>query len=55
MVTRKEITGAEDLIGKRIAISDIRSSPFYFARAGFKKLGLDDKQVGLGHHRRNFQ
>ena len=33
--------------GKKIAISDIRSSPYYFARAGFKKLGLDDRQVAL--------
>jgi len=47
LVTAKEIVGAKDLIGKRIAISDIRSSPYYFARAGFKKLGLDDKQVTL--------
>ena len=47
LVTAKEINGAKDLIGKRIAISDIRSSPYYFARAGFKKLGLDDKQVAL--------
>lgn len=35
------------LIGKRVAISDIRSSPYYFARAGFKKLNLDEKQVTL--------
>lgn len=47
LVTGKEIHRAQDLIGKKIAISDIRSSPYYFARAGFKKLGLDDKQVGL--------
>ena len=47
LVTAKEITSAKDLIGKRIAISDIRSSPYYFARAGFKKLGLDEKQVAL--------
>ena len=47
LVTTKEIHGAKDLIGKRIAISDIRSSPYYFARAGFKRLGLDDKQVAL--------
>lgn len=47
LVTHKEINGPQDLIGKRIAISDLRSSPFYFARAGFRKLGLDDKQVGL--------
>ena len=47
LVTAKEIHGAKDLIGKRIAISDIRSSPYYFARAGFKKLNLDEKQVTL--------
>ena len=47
LVTNKEISRAQDLIGKKIAISDIRSSPYYFARAGFKKLGLDEKQVGL--------
>jgi len=47
LVTNKEINQAQDLIGKKIAISDLRSSPYYFARAGFKKLGLDDKQVNL--------
>ena len=47
LVTTKEIAQAQDLVGKKIAISDIRSSPYYFARAGLKKLGLDEKQVGL--------
>lgn len=47
LVTNKEVTKAQDLAGKRIAISDIRSSPYYFARAGLKKLGLDEKQVSL--------
>ena len=47
LVTSREINRAQDLIGKKIAISDIRSSPYYFARAGFKKLGLDEKQIGL--------
>jgi NitT/TauT family transport system substrate-binding protein len=47
LVTTKEINQAQDLVGKKIAISDLRSSPYYFARAGFKKLGLDDKQVNL--------
>jgi ABC-type nitrate/sulfonate/bicarbonate transport system substrate-binding protein len=47
LVTGKEINKGQDLVGQKIAISDIRSSPYYFARAGFKKLGLDDKQVGL--------
>jgi ABC-type nitrate/sulfonate/bicarbonate transport system substrate-binding protein len=47
LVTNKEINRAQNLIGKKVAISDIRSSPYYFARAGFKKLGLDEKQIGL--------
>ena len=47
LVTSKEINRGQDLIGKKIAISDIRSSPYYFVRAGFKKLGLDEKQIGL--------
>ena len=47
LITSKEINKPQDLIGKKIAISDLRSSPYYFARAGFKKLGLDDKQVNL--------
>src|SRR5262245_18968961 len=47
LVTTKEINQAQDLVDKKIAISDLRSSPYYFARAGFKKLGLDDKQVNL--------
>ena len=47
LVTTKEITKAQDLAGKRLAISDIRSSPYYFARAGLRKLGLEEKQVNL--------
>ena len=47
LVTTKEINKAHDLVGKRIAISDIRSSPYHFARAGLRKLGLEEKQVSL--------
>ena len=47
LVTTREINQPRDLIGKKIAVSDLRSSPYYFARAGFKKLGLRDKQVNL--------
>src|SRR5262249_12855465 len=47
LVTNKEINQTQDLIGKKIAVSDLRSSPYYFARAGFKKLGLQDKQINL--------
>jgi len=47
LVTNKEIGKAQDLLGKRIAISDIRSSPYYFARAGLRKLAIEEKQVSL--------
>jgi NitT/TauT family transport system substrate-binding protein len=47
LVSNKDINRGQDLIGKRIAISDIRSSPYYFGRAGLRKLGLEEKQVGL--------
>jgi NitT/TauT family transport system substrate-binding protein len=47
LVTTKDISKPQDLAGKKIAISDIRSSPYYFARAGLKKLGLEEKQVSL--------
>jgi len=47
LITSKDISKPQDLTGKKIAISDLRSSPYYFARAGFRKLGLDDKQVSL--------
>jgi NitT/TauT family transport system substrate-binding protein len=47
LVTSKEINQTQDLVGKKIAVSDLRSSPYYFARAGFKQLGLQDKQVNL--------
>jgi ABC-type nitrate/sulfonate/bicarbonate transport system substrate-binding protein len=47
LVTTKEINQPQDLTGKRLAISDIRSSPYYFARAGLRKLGLEEKQVNL--------
>src|SRR5258705_6935701 len=47
LVTSKDISKPQDLAGKKIAISDIRSSPYYFARAGLKKLALDEKQVSL--------
>jgi NitT/TauT family transport system substrate-binding protein len=47
LVTTKDINRPHDLSGKRLAISDIRSSPYYFARAGLLKLGLEEKQVNL--------
>ena len=47
LLTNKDVNKAADLVGKRLAISDIRSSPYYFARAGLRKLGLEEKQVNL--------
>lgn len=47
LVTSREINQSQNLISKKVAVSDLRSSPYYFARAGFKKLGLHDKQVNL--------
>src|SRR2546426_3882322 len=37
LITNKEINKPQDLTGKKIAISDLRSSPYYFARARFRK------------------
>jgi NitT/TauT family transport system substrate-binding protein len=47
LVAAKEVNKAQDFIGKKIAISGIRTSPHYFAVAGFKKLGVDEKDVGF--------
>ncbi len=47
LVTSKEIQKPQDLIGKNVAISGIRTSPHYFALAGFKKMELNEKDVGF--------
>ncbi|MGH7765886.1 MAG: ABC transporter substrate-binding protein [Candidatus Binatia bacterium] len=47
LVAAKDVNKAQDFAGKKIAISGIRTSPHYFAVAGFKKLGLDEKDVGF--------
>lgn len=47
LVTGKEINKPQDFIGKKVAISGLRTSSYYFAMAGFKKIGMDDKDVGL--------
>ena len=46
LVTNKEINKAQDFIGKKVAISGIRTSPHYFALAAFKKMELSEKDVG---------
>jgi NitT/TauT family transport system substrate-binding protein len=47
LVAAKEMNKAQDFAGKKIAISGIRTSAHYFALAGFKKLGLDEKDIGF--------
>ena len=47
LVTSKEIHKPQDFVGKKVAVSGVRTSPHYFALAGFKKIGLDEKDVGF--------
>ncbi len=46
LVTGKEINKPQDLIGKKIAISGIRTTPYYHIVAGAKKMGLGEKDLG---------
>jgi ABC-type nitrate/sulfonate/bicarbonate transport system substrate-binding protein len=47
LVTSKEINKPQDLIGKRVAISGIRTSPHYFLQAALKKWEINEKDVGI--------
>lgn len=47
LVTRKDINKPQDLIGKSVAISGIRTSPHYFLLAALKKWEISEKDVGI--------
>ena len=47
LVTGKEINKPQDLIGKKVAISGIRTSPHYFLLAALKKWEISEKDVGI--------
>jgi NitT/TauT family transport system substrate-binding protein len=47
LVTSKDINKPQDLIGKKVAISGIRTSPHYFLMAWFKKIEINEKDVGF--------
>ena len=47
LVTIKDINKPQDLISKKIAISGIRTSPHYFLMAWFKKVEINEKDVGF--------
>ena len=45
LVTHKDINKPQDLIGKTVALSGIRTSPYYFFQAFLKKFEINDKDV----------
>jgi NitT/TauT family transport system substrate-binding protein len=47
MVSNKEINKPQDLIGKKVAVSGIRTAPHYFLLAALKKWEIPEKDVGL--------
>lgn len=47
LVTNKEINKPQDLVGKKVAISGIRTTGHYLMMAWFKKVELNDKDVGF--------
>src|SRR5712692_7999880 len=47
LVTNKDINKPQDLIGKTVAISGIRTSPWYMLQAALKKWELAEKDVGI--------
>ena len=47
LVTNKDIHKPQDLLGKTIAISGIRTSPHYFLQAALKKWEISEKDVGI--------
>jgi ABC-type nitrate/sulfonate/bicarbonate transport system substrate-binding protein len=47
LVTNKDVNRPQDLIGKNVAISGIRTSPHYFLQAALKKWEIPEKDVGL--------
>jgi NitT/TauT family transport system substrate-binding protein len=47
LVTSKDINKPQDLIGKTVAVSGIRTSPHYFLQAVLKKWEIAEKDVGI--------
>lgn len=47
LVTNKEINKPQDLIGKNLAVSGIRTSPHWFLQAALKKWEILEKNVSL--------
>jgi len=45
LVTHKDIVKPQDLIGKTVALSGVRTSPYYFFHAFLKKFEINEKDV----------
>ena len=45
LVTHKDINKPQDLIGKTVALSGVRTSPYYFFQAFLKKFEINDKDI----------
>jgi len=45
LVSQKDINKPQDLIGKTVALSGVRTSPYYFFQAFLKKFEINDKEV----------
>ena len=45
LVTHKDINKPQDLIGKTVALSGVRTSPYYFFHAFLKKFEINEKEV----------
>src|SRR5690606_16634507 len=47
LVTQKDINKPQDLIGKTVAISGIRTSPHYFLQAALRKWDIPEKSISI--------
>jgi len=47
LITHKDINKPQDLIGKTVALSGIRTSPYYFFQAFLKKHEIKDKEISI--------
>jgi NitT/TauT family transport system substrate-binding protein len=45
LVTHKDVNRPQDLIGKTVALSGVRTSPYYFFQAFLKKFEINDKEI----------
>ncbi|MBI4527720.1 MAG: ABC transporter substrate-binding protein [Deltaproteobacteria bacterium] len=45
LVAAKDLSKPQDFIGKKIAISGLKTSAHFFAQAGLKKMGLGEKEI----------